>query len=248
MVMPFLRLFVIYFVIALAVIGIFKRDAVSRFVFGEPETVATAPAEETATPEPEAPKAAEAVEPKAEPPAAPAPLAAPVADTEAADAPEPVSGHGHDGALQMPVVDAAPAASADEGTRMAALPEPTPEPTPEPAEAPQKEAAAPAEAPAASGTLADARKAYWAGNVEKAGAILADLAKASPDDPQILGELGNFQYAQRQFAGAAESYLRAGELLIAKGQGAQAQALVPVLQQLDPQKAGALVQALQAKK
>jgi len=174
--------------------------------------------------------------------------------TVAAQAPEPqqavarptmaeAAGAGQIAALQTPVVDAPAAQAAPDGP---VYPEPpmravlgSPE-----AEAPADTTAA-IDPAAATETLADARRAYWSGDTARAAAILTALAAARPGDAELLGELGNLQFAQRDLEGAGESYLRAGLALVRQGQAARAQPLVAVLARIDPGKSAALLRALQ---
>lgn len=123
----------------------------------------------------------------------------------------------------------------------------TPQPTPSaPAATPATQTAPGATPdPELAEALNAARLAYWSGDIAGAGDRLASLAAAHPDNPDLHGELGNFRFANRDYAGAAEAFLRAGELLVAEGRQAQASGLLPVLRQIAPDKAQTLATRLQ---
>jgi len=248
MLMPALRLLLIYCVLALVVVGVFKRDMISQLILGEPEPV-------VAVSEPEPEPVAEPV-PVPEVAQAEAPASATPAEVASAPEPQPVdpapaeaAGPGKISGLQTPVADGA---SAGASAEMPVVRHPEPQaaattretvfPTP-PAEPTEPPAAVTSE-PASEPSVAAAREAYWKGKYKEAEAMLRALIAADPENPDLVGELGNLQYAQRQFPQAAESYAKAAELLVAQGSGAQAQRLVAVLQQIDPAKAAALAKNL----
>jgi hypothetical protein len=220
--MPILRLVVIYLLLILAVVAVFNRDKLGRLVFGDPPaeaaTVQTPPGQPAAPAQPTAPTAANPAPAPSAAPAAPSPVpAAPMAPAQSAP-----------GILQTPQATPAPAPAQP----APAFPTPSPEP-------------GGALAPDLAEALDAARRAYWAGDIAEAGDQLAALAAAHPANPDLHGELGNFRFANRDYAGAAEAFLRAGELLIAEGRYAQASGLVPVLRQIAPDKAQALATRLQ---
>jgi TolA-binding protein len=157
-------------------------------------------------------------------PMAPAQPVAP-APASPAPAPPPAPGQPAPGVLQTP--QPTPAA-------------PVPAASPAPQAAPDR-----AVEPDLAEALNAARSAYWSGDIAGAGDRLAALAAAHPDNPDLHGELGNFRFANRDYAGAADAYLRAGELLIAEGRQGQASGLLPVLRQIAPDKAQTLATRLQ---
>ncbi len=219
MLMPILRLVLIYVALSLAVVAVFNRDKLARLVSGDmPAEVAAAPAAVAAAP---AAVAAAPAQPQA--PVTPGP-AAPMA-APARTSPQPVPG-----ALQTPQPLSAPQATTP-GTASPAVPAAQP--------------ATGGAAPDLAEALNAARNLYWSGDIAEAGAQLTALAAAHPDNADLHGELGNFRFANRDYAGAAEAYLRAGELLIAEGRSGQAASLVPVLGQIAPDKAQALATLLQ---
>ncbi|GGD43493.1 hypothetical protein [Sinisalibacter lacisalsi] len=212
MLMPILRLVVIYVVLILAVLAVFNRDKLGRLVFGDsPAEVSAAPAAPAAPMQPAAP-----AQPLAAAQTVPAPTAS-ASQSQPAPPPAP-------GVLQTP--QAAPAAPAPS------------------APAPQSAPAGGTD-PDLSEALNAARAAYWAGDIAGAGDRLAALVAAHPDNPDLLGELGNFRFASRDYEAAAAAFLRAGELLIAEGRAGQAAGLLPVLGQIAPDKAQALATRLQ---
>lgn len=91
-----------------------------------------------------------------------------------------------------------------------------------------------------------AREVYWSGDLAGAEARLTALAESHPDNADLQGELGNFYFTQRNYPAAATAFLRAGEILVSEGRYAQAAALLPVLGQIDYEKAQLLAQKLQS--
>lgn len=227
MLMPILRLVLIYALLIMAVVGVFNRDTLMLLAFGE--KTSRMPAAE-ASPAPAATATAE-VRPAAQP--EPAKVVAPVyppvektvsAETDATAAPAPApSAPGTSGiaSLQTPVA-----------TPQAAAPQPVAE-------------ALPPAVP--SGELDAARRAYWTGNFDEAETLLTQLTKASPENPDLFGELGNFHFSQGHQAEAAAAFHRAGELLVEQGRAPQAMSLLAVLQQLDPEKAAQLAARTQSR-
>jgi hypothetical protein len=187
MLIPILRLVLIYVVLTLVVVGVFNRDSLMRLLRDDPPAVA-APSLAPAAPAPAAPA------PVMSAPAAPAPIAQP----------------------QSPAVETPPATAVTEVT----------------------------EADLATAINA-ARVSYWAGDVAGARAQLIALAGAHPDNADLRGELGNLYFSQRDYPSAATAYLEAADLLIAQERHARASGLLPVLQQIDPQKAATLAARLQ---
>lgn len=258
MLMPILRLVLIYLVLAAAVVGVFNRDKLGQLVFGAEQSetapmTASAPAPQEATPlaaqpaEITAPVATSQPEPQpAQPQYPPASLdetvaAAPVQPTPAPMQPTPLAGSSARGSstLQTPMPPQAAAPQVPVAQETTPLSAPTPEPT-QPAPTAMTD-------PAIGQAVNAARAAYWAGDTATAEAQLAELVAAHPDNADLHGELGNFRFSQRDYPGAAEAYLAAGELLVSQGRYGQAAALVPVLSQIAPDKAQALASRLQSR-
>jgi hypothetical protein len=92
-----------------------------------------------------------------------------------------------------------------------------------------------------------ARAAFWTGDVEGARAQMLALVAAHPDDAGLLGELGNLQFALRDYPAAAEAWHRAGLILIDEGQGPSRLGFLQTLGMIDPDKAADLVQRAQGR-
>ncbi len=241
--MPFVRLLVIYAVVIAVVVAFFERGPLMQMLGLTLESdggaVASAPAQDAqgmadkdreVAPGDDAGNAG----PDDGAPAA-QPLQTPVADTSAQAQPvTPPAPQAASGAqpLQTPV--AAPVAA------------PTPTETEAQTTAAQPTDTAPGQAaPAASSDdvaalLAQARRAYWQG--DKVGAETAYLAivEKTPDNADVLGELGNLYYGQRKYAAAANYYFLAGKQLIKDGKTPQVMALIGVLQSIAPARAAEL--------
>jgi hypothetical protein len=188
MLIPILRLVLIYVVLTLVVVGVFNRDSLMRLLRDDPPAVA-----------------APSLAPAAPITAAPAPVMS--APAPSASIAQP----------QTPVVETPPATAATEAATEADL----------------------------AIAINAARVSYWAGDVAGARAQLIALAGAHPDNADLRGELGNLYFSQRDYPSAATAYLEAADLLIAQERHARASGLLPVLQQIDPQKAATLAARLQ---
>lgn len=222
MLTPILRLVMIYVLLALVVVGVFNRDKLIRLVTGQGGTpVAEAPASMPAPQAETAPAEAAAQD------SAPATLnfAPPVAP-----APAQPTMPGQSVQLQTPV---APAPNA------------TVQPGIAPAPAPQALPTAPAMPDIdLAQAINAARQAYWTGDPDGARSQLEALTAAHPDNADLFGELGNFHFSSGDYPAAAQAFEQAGTLLARQGRGAQAMALLPVLQRLDPARAEALAGVL----
>lgn len=217
MIMPFLRLVIIYIVVILGAVLVFKRDSVMSLLgmpWGGDDVEIAATAEAPAT----------VSEPVAEP-------AATVSETEA---------------LVTPVAEQ-PSKYPTEETAQTAAPTPAPVPTPAPAPttaAPPKPAPASTPAPASAkdiqARLDAARSAYWSRDLEGAEAQYKSLIADAPTNADIKGELGNLYYGQRRMGEAAQMYHQTGLQLIADGNRRQIMPLIGVLQSIAPDKASDL--------
>ncbi len=238
MIMPFIRLVAIYVIVIMAVVAFFKRDqimAVSGLSSGAAQqSHATATAAPTATPvvstaepvpaqipDPAVETAGPAGNGKADEPASAAPVQV-IAEQPARPDPAPL---------------VQPTATAPES---APLVQPTAD-TPSPAPLVQPTATTPTRAPETTQTrLNEARNAYWSGDLGRAEALFAALARDLPDNADVNGELGNILFAQRRYDEAADAYLATGKLLVNSGRRAQAIPLITVLHSIAPQKAAVL--------
>jgi len=162
------------------------------------------------------------------------------------DAPAPISA-----ATPPPVVKKAPTAPTAEVVK-------TPEPkapavsTAAPApvavtprqSVPMPQQIARAQAPALSEELrrdwAAARKAYWRRDMKKAIELYEALIKAHPKQADAIGELGNIYFMMGNRDKAAETYLAAGDLLVALDRPLAANKALTPLRMLSPEKADAL--------
>ena len=126
---------------------------------------------------------------------------------------------------------------------------------PAPAAAPAPMAApAPAAAPAQAADLRQgwmqARRAYAMGDLAGAVAAYEALVFQFPAEADVMGELGNLYMLQGRQADAANAFYEAGQRLLAGPNKVRAQALVPMLNQIDRAKGEALrnqiYQAMQA--
>jgi len=156
--------------------------------------------------------------------AAPAPILTPPAASAPAAPEDTMPVYGSD--LQTPVAAPQPSAVA-----------PTPAPTPAPA--PETPQAATTQTAIAAAVNA-ARGAYWAGDAEGAKAQMLALARAHPDNADLLGELGNLYFYLRDYPAAADAWYRAGLLLIEQGQWPAQRGFLPSLGMIDPEKAADL--------
>ena len=213
MIMPFLRLVIIYIVVIFAAVLFFKRDTVLPLLGFSGEVEQTAKI--SAPTEPANPPTTEAVEIQPSEPETTTSLQTPVADEPAA---------------------------ADESTNATQTTQPPKYPTDDTAQsiATPPPAAAKINNGDIQTRLKDARQAYWNRDMAGAEARYKGLANDAPDNADILGELGNLYYAQQRMDEAAEMFHRAGVLLIKNGKPQQVMSLIGVLQSIAPNKAGDL--------
>lgn len=251
MIAPVLRLGLIYLVLIAAVAAVFNRDRLAQLWSRDPATATVSAASEGARTAPAAPTGNTAIAP---PPAEMPRPAAPVATAAPADSTAPGAGAGnlpvYGSDLQSPVVEPAPQSPAGPAAPAGAPATPPAPPAPGAAPAaPMTTGAAPAhpadparpvpalgagDPNAVAAAVAQARAAYWSGDVEGARAQMQALAAAHPDNIDVAGELGNLDYALRDYPAAAKAYHRAGVLMIAAGQTPRAMSLLPVLRAIDP--------------
>lgn len=92
-----------------------------------------------------------------------------------------------------------------------------------------------------------ARAAFWAGDVEGARAQMQALVRAHPDNADLLGELGNLQFALRDYPAAADTWYRAGLMLLDQGQGPGRRGFLQALSTIDPEKAADLAARAQGR-
>lgn len=92
-----------------------------------------------------------------------------------------------------------------------------------------------------------ARAAFWRGDVEGARAQMLALSQANPNNAELLGELGNLQFSLRDFPAAADSWYRAGLLLIDQNGAPQNRGFMQALGMIDPEKAADLAARAQGR-
>lgn len=97
--------------------------------------------------------------------------------------------------------------------------------------------ARPALSPDLQHDLAAARTAYWQRDVKKAVEIYEALLKASPDQADVYGELGNVYLAMGKRDEAANAYAAAGDLLVKSATPMAAGKAMMPLRMLAPEKA-----------
>ncbi len=224
MIMPFLRLVLIYVVVAAAAVVFFNRDTVLPMIGwpwfgGESAEMATENAPDDVTEATEtSPQAAVSEETTTETASAQTiqePIAEPVAEPTAT-APETVS-------------ETAPTAPSAPATTTAANADEVDPTVPTPAPAADLEA-----------LRNEARQAYWNGDIAKTETMYKAMAAANPENVDILGELGNLYFSQRRFDDAGIYYHKAAKQLISNGNTQQAMSLINVLQSIAPAKAAEL--------
>ncbi len=257
MIMPFIRLVAIYAVVILAGVAFFNRDTIAAMTDGmsiewwpwSTQAAADEPAEETGnadqagTVDEAAPQSGgiDATAPETAASARPtanSPIQMPIADSDPIEAEAAPTG---EAPIRMPVADAA-SDSDPEAPTQSAKSDPQPASaaqTAAPPPAPVQPAAPPAN-PDPAARLAEARRAYWAGDIAGALQLYAALVRDLPDNADARGEYGNILYAQRRYPEAADAYLATGKLLIGGGKIAQAQPIIAVLDAIAPQKAASL--------
>lgn len=114
--------------------------------------------------------------------------------------------------------------------------------------APQQSKESKKPAPSLSADLhrdwAAARAAYWQRDLKKAINLYEALIARHPGQADVLGELGNIYFMMRDRQKATESYLAAGELLVASDRPMSANKALMPLRMLDPKKADVLRQKI----
>ena len=78
-------------------------------------------------------------------------------------------------------------------------------------------------------SIGAARDLFAKGNVSEAIAAYQAVLKASPDDADAWGELGNVYYSAGRLPDASRAYFEAATRLLDKGDAARAQALLPAV-------------------
>ncbi len=210
MIMPFLRLVIIYIVVILAALLIFKRDQVMSLMGmsgGNDGEVAAAANEQAKTAGP----VAQDVAPDTGPDTGTAPAPVPAETVAQPEAAEQPSKYPTDATAQI-------------GT---------------PAD-PARTTPAPASANDIQTRLAEARQTYWNRDLAKAETLYKALVADAPNNADVKGELGNLYFAQRRMNEAADMFHRTGLQLIADGNTQQIMPLIGVLQSIAPDKAADL--------
>lgn len=86
----------------------------------------------------------------------------------------------------------------------------------------------------------DARNAFWNRDLAVAELKYHALSAKLPDNPDVMGELGNVFYVQGKQKQTVAAYYRAAELLIAKGRSNRVVVILDLLYKLEPEKADTL--------
>jgi hypothetical protein len=86
----------------------------------------------------------------------------------------------------------------------------------------------------------DARNAFWSRDLAVAELKYHALSAKLPDNPDVMGELGNVFYVQGKHKQTVAAYYRAAELLIEKGQSSRVTVILDLLYKLEPEKANTL--------
>lgn len=137
-------------------------------------------------------------------------------------------------AASAPTLAAAPAAPRDSAVQPAPAVQTQ---TPAAAPAPSVAAVRPALSDGLQRDLAAARAAYWQRDMNKAVELYEALAKASPDQADVHGELGNVYLAMGKRDEAAKAYAAAGDLLVKSATPMAAGKAMMALRMLAPEKA-----------
>lgn len=254
MVMPFLRLVLIYIVVALVAVVFFNRDSVLPMIgwpwFGGSEVVT----EEITSTDDDA-TTTETVDDKTY-------VSVSDADTETAAATASTVDASSDTTIVTPVASSDATVSEATTENTASMEEQSAEPVTQVEDAAATSVGSSETAPAqqtqssASGvggseggpktdaelqTLQnEARQAYRNGDFAKTEEMYKSMAASNPDNVNIIGELGNLYYSQRRMSDAATYYHMAGKMLIDQGNANQAMSLMGVLQTIDQARAADL--------
>jgi hypothetical protein len=86
----------------------------------------------------------------------------------------------------------------------------------------------------------DARTAFWNRDLAVAELKYHALSTKLPDNPDVMGELGNVFYVQGKHKQTVAAYYRAAELLIEKGRSNRVLIILDLLYKLEPEKANTL--------
>lgn len=92
--------------------------------------------------------------------------------------------------------------------------------------------------------LMSARTAFWQRDIDAAVRQYLALIEQRQDAPDLEGELGNLFFAIQDWQRAAEHYGNAAQKLLDAGRLQEASAMIPLVGQLDPQRAAQLQQNL----
>ena len=86
----------------------------------------------------------------------------------------------------------------------------------------------------------DARTAFWNRDLAVAELKYHSLSAKLPDNPDVMGELGNVFYVQGKHKQTIEAYYRAAELLIDEGRSSRVNIILDLIYELEPEKANTL--------
>jgi len=92
--------------------------------------------------------------------------------------------------------------------------------------------------------LAKAREAFARGDINSAISIYNECIKNNADDTDARGELGNVYYTTGRMQEAAQAYYDTAKLLLAKNEIDRVEALLPVIDQINPAMVDDLMQQL----
>ena len=90
-------------------------------------------------------------------------------------------------------------------------------------------APAPTATPTQPATVARARAAFAAGDVNRAVAIYRERIRETPSDLDAMGELGNVFLTSGRLQEAAQAFYDVGVALVKRGDLARAQAMTPIV-------------------
>jgi thioredoxin-like negative regulator of GroEL len=82
--------------------------------------------------------------------------------------------------------------------------------------------------------LTKAREAFARGDVNGAVSMYSECIKSNADDTDARGELGNVYYTTGRMQEAAQTYYDTAKLLLAKNEIDRVEALLPVIDQINP--------------
>jgi thioredoxin-like negative regulator of GroEL len=96
----------------------------------------------------------------------------------------------------------------------------------------------------AADSIAKARDAFARGDANGAVAIYNEIIKSDANNTDARGELGNVYYSTGRQQEAAQAYYDAAKLMIAKNEIDRVEALLPVIDQINPMMVDDLMQQL----